>query len=89
MSWRFTPWDFEVATQTRERYGAKKMAGLQLQDWGVTYDEMEPFYDRFERIAGTSGYAGNLNGENARAATSLRAHANGITQRHRSKIPIG
>ncbi|MCA1177419.1 MULTISPECIES: GMC family oxidoreductase [unclassified Pantoea] len=63
MSWRFTPWDFEVATQTRERYGAKKMAGLQLQDWGVTYDEMEPFYDRFERIAGTSGYAGNLNGD--------------------------
>jgi Choline dehydrogenase and related flavoproteins len=39
------------------------MAGLQLQDWGVTYDEMEPYYDRFERIAGTSGYAGNLKGE--------------------------
>ncbi|MDO6409459.1 GMC family oxidoreductase [Pantoea phytobeneficialis] len=63
MSWRFTPWDFEVATRTRERYGAGKMQGLQLQDWGVTYDEMAPFYDRFERIAGTSGYAGNLNGE--------------------------
>ena len=63
MSWRFTPWDFEVATQTRSRYGAKKMQGLQLQDWGVTYAEMEPYYDRFERIAGTSGYAGNLNGE--------------------------
>jgi len=63
MSWRFTPWDFEVATQTRERYGAAKMKGLQLQDWGVTYAEMEPYYDRFERIAGTSGIAGNLNGE--------------------------
>ncbi|BCQ38249.1 GMC family oxidoreductase [Erwinia rhapontici] len=63
MSWRFSPWDFEVASQTRERYGAAKMAGLQLQDWGVTYDEMAPFYDRFERIAGTSGIAGNLNGE--------------------------
>ncbi|NIF21850.1 GMC family oxidoreductase [Candidatus Pantoea multigeneris] len=63
MSWRFTPWDFEVATQTRERYGADKMKGLQLQDWGVTYSEMEPFYDRFERIAGTSGKAGNLNGQ--------------------------
>jgi gluconate 2-dehydrogenase alpha chain len=63
MSWRFTPWDFEVAKQTRERYGAKKMQGLQLQDWGVTYDEMAPFYDRFERIAGTSGIAGNLNGQ--------------------------
>ncbi|MCU5774529.1 GMC family oxidoreductase [Erwiniaceae bacterium BAC15a-03b] len=63
MSWRFSPWDFEVATQTRERYGAAKMKGLQLQDWGVTYDEMAPFYDRFERIAGTSGIAGNLNGQ--------------------------
>lgn len=63
MSWRFTPWDFEVATRTRERYGTGKMEGLQLQDWGVTYAEMEPFYDRFERIAGTSGYAGNLKGE--------------------------
>ncbi|ORM71132.1 GMC family oxidoreductase [Pantoea rwandensis] len=63
MSWRFTPWDFEIATQTRERYGAAKMKGLQLQDWGVTYDEMAPFYDRFERIAGTSGKAGNLNGQ--------------------------
>ena len=63
MSWRFTPWDFEIATQTRERYGADKMKGLQLQDWGVTYSEMEPFYDRFERIAGTSGKAGNLNGQ--------------------------
>lgn len=63
MSWRFSPWDFAVATQTRERYGTRRMQGLQLQDWGVTYDEMEPFYDRFERIAGTSGYAGNLNGE--------------------------
>lgn len=62
MSWRFLPWDFEVATRTRERYGAQKMQGLPLQDWGVTYDEMEPFYDRFERIAGTSGLAGNLNG---------------------------
>ncbi|MDU6409363.1 MAG: GMC family oxidoreductase [Yersiniaceae bacterium] len=63
MSWRFSPWDFEIATQTRERYGAAKMRGLQLQDWGVTYEEMAPFYDRFERIAGTSGIAGNLNGQ--------------------------
>ncbi|GLK58081.1 MULTISPECIES: GMC family oxidoreductase [Azotobacter] len=62
MSWRFSPWDFQVATQTRERYGAARMAGLQLQDWGVTYEDMEPFYDRFERIAGTSGAAGNLAG---------------------------
>lgn len=68
MSWRFSPWDFQVATKTQERYGKKKLDGLKeegllLQDWGITYDELAPFYDRFERIAGTSGKAGNLNGE--------------------------
>ncbi|KGD70404.1 GMC family oxidoreductase [Tatumella morbirosei] len=63
MSWRFTPWDFEVATKTRERYGAEKLNGLQVQDWGITYQDIAPYYDRFERIAGTSGLAGNLNGQ--------------------------
>ncbi|AXT70705.1 GMC family oxidoreductase [Vibrio sp. dhg] len=63
MSWRFTPWDFEVATRTRERYGKDKAKDLQLQDWGITYEELEPYYDRFERIAGTSGKAGNIQGE--------------------------
>ncbi|MEI4472153.1 GMC family oxidoreductase [Frigidibacter sp. MR17.24] len=70
MSWRFLPWDFQAATMTRERYGAAKLEGLQVQDWGVTYEEMEPYYDRFERIAGTSGAAGNLNGE-SRAAGNI------------------
>ncbi|WP_232822158.1 GMC family oxidoreductase [Salinicola sp. CR57] len=34
-----------------------------MQDYGVTYDELEPHFDLFERIAGLSGQAGNLNGE--------------------------
>lgn len=63
MAWRFNPWDFEVRSKTIERYGVEKTEGLQLQDWGVTYEEMEPYYDRFERIAGISGKAGHLNGE--------------------------
>ncbi|MBZ5487467.1 GMC family oxidoreductase [Halomonas aquamarina] len=65
MAWRFNPWDFEVRTRTIERYGIERAEDgeLQLQDWGVTYDELEPFYDRFERIAGISGTAGNINGE--------------------------
>jgi len=66
MSWRFLPWDFEAATRTRERYGAHKAADLMLQDWSVSYADMEPFYDRFERIAGTSGKAGNVKGEKFR-----------------------
>lgn len=26
-----------------------------LEDWGITYDEMEPYYDTFEKMAGISG----------------------------------
>lgn len=29
----------------------------------MTYEEMEPYYDRFERIAGTSGTADNIKGQ--------------------------
>ena len=36
---------------------------LQLEDWGVTYDELEPHFDRFEYLCGISGKAGNLNGK--------------------------
>lgn len=65
MAWRFSPWDFEVRSRTIERYGRERAEDgeLQLQDWGVTYDELEPFYDRFERIAGISGKAGNIQGQ--------------------------
>jgi gluconate 2-dehydrogenase alpha chain len=63
MTWRFKPWDFQAHTMTVERYGRNKFTdGLQVQDWGVTYDDLEPFYDRFERLAGTSGKAGNIQG---------------------------
>ncbi|MEJ0068961.1 MAG: GMC family oxidoreductase N-terminal domain-containing protein [Pseudomonadota bacterium] len=35
---------------------------MTIQDWGVTYDELEPHYDKFEYLCGTSGKAGNLKG---------------------------
>lgn len=63
MAWRFTAYDLAPYTTIKERYGDKKLAdGLILQDWGVTYDELEPFYDRYEYIAGISGKAGNIKG---------------------------
>jgi len=63
-SWRFNPWDFEVKTRVLERYGRKQLVeGLIVQDWGITYKELEPYYTRFEQIAGTSGQAGVINGE--------------------------
>lgn len=62
-TWRFLPSDFVVRSHLTERYGAKIIPdGMTIQDWGVTYDELEPHYDRFEYLCGTSGTAGNLNG---------------------------
>jgi choline dehydrogenase-like flavoprotein len=36
---------------------------MTVQDWGITYAELEPYYDKFECTAAVSGKAGNINGE--------------------------
>ena len=36
---------------------------MQLQDWGVSYNELEPYYDTFEYLCEVSGKAGNLRGQ--------------------------
>jgi gluconate 2-dehydrogenase alpha chain len=62
--WRFNPTDFRIRSHLTERYGANFVADeLSIQDWGVSYEELEPFYDQFEYLAGVSGKAGNLNGK--------------------------
>ena len=38
-------------------------ANMTIQDWGITYDELEPYYDKFEYMAGIAGKAGNLKGQ--------------------------
>src|SRR5690625_4789378 len=56
LTYRFLPYDFEIYSQTVERYGEGKIPeGMLLQDWGITYDELEPYYDQFEKTAGISG----------------------------------
>jgi gluconate 2-dehydrogenase alpha chain len=63
-TYRFQDTDFRMRTRTVERYGEKAIpAGMQIQDWGVTAAEMEPYFDRFEYLLGTSGKAGNLKGK--------------------------
>ncbi len=55
---------FMLKSHLTQRYGAKFLPeDMTIQDWGVTYDELEPYYDRFEYLCGTSGTAGNLNGQ--------------------------
>jgi gluconate 2-dehydrogenase alpha chain len=61
---RFLPWDFETRSRTLERYGKGRIPeNCTSQDWGLTYEELEPYYDQFEHLYGVGGKAGNLNGE--------------------------
>src|SRR5262249_49494195 len=43
--------------------GAALPADLAVQDWGVTYDQLERYYWRVEQMMGVGGKAGNLRGK--------------------------
>ncbi|MGN6389933.1 MAG: GMC family oxidoreductase, partial [Burkholderiaceae bacterium] len=63
-TWRFLPSDFVIRSHTEQRYGKTFIPeNMTIQDWGVTYDELEPCYDRFEYLCGISGQAGNIQGK--------------------------
>jgi gluconate 2-dehydrogenase alpha chain len=63
-SWRYNPWDFKVRSESVRRYGANSIPkGTTLEDWPVTYDELEEFYDHVEYEVGVSGRAGNIAGK--------------------------
>ena len=62
-TWRWTDMVFKVRSMYEERYGKNFIpADMTIQDWGITYAELEPYYEKFEYTAGVSGKAGNLKG---------------------------
>ncbi|MDF3042125.1 MAG: choline dehydrogenase-like flavoprotein [Thermomicrobiales bacterium] len=63
-NWRFYPSDFEYRSHHIERYGEEKLpVGNRIRDWGINWDDIEPYYDRWEYDSGVSGTAGNIMGE--------------------------
>ena len=56
---------------------------MTIQDWGVTYDELEPYYDKFEYLCGISGKAGNLKGADPARRQSVRGAARARISRTR------
>ncbi len=63
MAWRFPAYDFMPRTAITTRYGEGAMpAGSTIADWGISYQDLAPFYDRFEQMAGIAGQAGNVAG---------------------------
>jgi gluconate 2-dehydrogenase alpha chain len=61
---RVLPDCFELLSQSTKRYGAERLPeDHSIQDWGVTYDELEPHYARADLLLGISGKAGNIRGK--------------------------
>lgn len=55
-SYRWLPFDFEIRSKIVEKYGEARIPkDMTIQDWGITYDELEPYYDKWEKTAGISG----------------------------------
>jgi gluconate 2-dehydrogenase alpha chain len=63
LAYRCLPDQFQLASGLREKHGSRLPSDLTVQDWGVTYEELEPYYWRVEQMMGISGKAGNLRGQ--------------------------
>ena len=75
-TWRWTDMEFKVRSLYEERYGKSFIpADMTIQDWGITYAELEPYYDKFEYTAAVSGKAGNIKGQIQRGRQSVRGAA--------------
>jgi gluconate 2-dehydrogenase alpha chain len=71
---RVMPDELRLKSRVTERYGARFIpADMNLQDWGITYDELEPHFDRFEYVCGTSGKAGNILGRKIEGGNAFEA----------------
>ncbi|WP_370207764.1 GMC family oxidoreductase [Pararhodobacter marinus] len=63
-TWRPMAEEFRLRSYVEENFGADLIdEEMTIQDWGVSYEELEPYFDRFEYMAGIAGQAGNINGE--------------------------
>src|SRR5580698_10326246 len=63
-SWRLKAWDFRTRSEVVARYGAGALPkGSTVEDWPLTYDDLEPYYDTVEYEIGVSGKAGNIQGK--------------------------
>jgi choline dehydrogenase-like flavoprotein len=64
MTWRWLPSDHKLRSHITERYGKDAIPeDMTIEDLPVSYDELEPYYDKFEKLCGVSGKAGNLRGK--------------------------
>lgn len=67
-SFRFLADDFRVKSAIEERYGSTPLLdylgddGAALADWPISYDDLEPYYEKTEYSLGIGGWPGNIRG---------------------------
>jgi len=62
--WRASPEDLRLRSHITERYGKNFIPDdMTIEDYPVTFEELEPHFDHFEKVCGVSGRAGNLRGQ--------------------------
>ncbi len=58
------PMELRLRSHYEERYGKNFIPeGMTIQDYGVSYDELEPHFDFAEKVFGTSGTAWTIKGQ--------------------------
>jgi gluconate 2-dehydrogenase alpha chain len=58
-SWRYREDDFTIRSSTVAKYGEEALPeGSAIADWPVTYDDLEPYYEKVEQLIGVSGVGG-------------------------------
>ena len=63
-AWRWADYNMALRSRLEARYGRAAIPrDMPVQDWGVTYDELEPYHDLFEKLFGIAGQAGNIRGK--------------------------
>ncbi|MCC3703839.1 GMC family oxidoreductase [Rouxiella badensis] len=61
---RVDPIELNMRSHYEERYGKKFIPeGMTIQDFGVNYNELEPFFDKAEKVFGTSGSPWTIKGQ--------------------------
>ena len=61
--WRASPEDLRFRGHIEERYGKRFIPPeMTIQDYPVSFADLEPHFDHFEKVCGVSGVAGNLRG---------------------------
>ena len=62
--WRYLPLELQDAERGDQELGrrARSRPGSTVADWPITYEDLEPYYDKAEYLHGVSGKAGNIKG---------------------------